>query len=150
MPDGRLFIPSQCNNMYIFPGVGLAASVAGVTHITDRMLYKAAEACTNSMTKEENDEGSTFPHVKRIREVNKNVAVAVVEEDVACDMTTKIGKRQLAEGYDLDLRGGSTCAVSLPIWLCCLISTCLPRSHRSLRCSWRLMRPDRRQAPAAI
>jgi len=38
--------------------------------------------------------------VKRIREVNKNVAVAVVEEALRCDMTTKIGKRQLAEGID--------------------------------------------------
>ena len=84
--------------MYIFPGIGLAASVAGVTHITDRMLYKAAEACTKSMTEEEMAEGRTFPQVKRIREVNKNVAVAVVEEALRCDMTTKIGKRQLAEG----------------------------------------------------
>jgi len=100
MPDGQVFIPSQCNNMYIFPGIGLAASVAGVTHITDRMLYKAAEACTKSMTEEEMAEGRTFPQVKRIREVNKNVAVAVVEEALRCDMTTKIGKRQLAEGID--------------------------------------------------
>lgn len=33
----------QCNNMYVFPGIGLAASVAGVKEITDRMLYRCAE-----------------------------------------------------------------------------------------------------------
>ena len=33
-------IPSQCNNMYIFPGLGLAASVGGVTRFTDNMLYQ--------------------------------------------------------------------------------------------------------------
>jgi len=99
-PDGQVFIPSQCNNLYIVPGIGLAASVGGVTHITDKMLYKAAQACTDSMTPEEIAEGRTFPALHRIREVNKNVAVAVIEEALRCDMTTKIGKRQLAEGME--------------------------------------------------
>jgi malate dehydrogenase (oxaloacetate-decarboxylating)(NADP+) len=64
----KSFIPSQCNNMYIFPGVGLAASVAGVTTITNKMLYLSAKACTDSMTAEEIAEGRTFPNIKRIRE----------------------------------------------------------------------------------
>jgi malate dehydrogenase (oxaloacetate-decarboxylating)(NADP+) len=95
MQDGRVFIPSQCNNMYIFPGIGLAASVGGVTHITDKMLYTAAQACSDSMIPSEIAEGRTFPSLSRIREVNKNVAVAVIEEAVRCDMATKIGKRQV-------------------------------------------------------
>lgn len=41
--NGKTFIPSQCNNMYIFPGIGLAASVSGVTTITNKMLYDAAQ-----------------------------------------------------------------------------------------------------------
>ena len=41
LADGRTLIPSQCNNMYVFPGIGLAASVAGVRRITDKMLYLA-------------------------------------------------------------------------------------------------------------
>ena len=53
MPDGRTLIPSQCNNMYVFPGIGLAASVAGVREITDPMLYAAAVACVDAMTEEE-------------------------------------------------------------------------------------------------
>ena len=38
LPNGTKVIPSQCNNMYVFPGIGLAASVAGVTTITNKML----------------------------------------------------------------------------------------------------------------
>ena len=64
----KTFIPSQCNNMYIFPGIGLACSVAGVTTITNKMLYLAAKACTDTMTAEEIAEGRTFPNIKRIRE----------------------------------------------------------------------------------
>jgi malate dehydrogenase (oxaloacetate-decarboxylating)(NADP+) len=80
--DGKTYTPSQCNNMYIFPGIGLAASVSKVSNITDAMLYRAAEACTNSMTQEEIDQGRTFPNIKRIREVSTNVAVAVIDQGI--------------------------------------------------------------------
>ena len=78
--DSKTFIPSQCNNMYVFPGIGLAASVAGVSTITDRMLYRAAVACSDSMNEEEIAAGRTFPALHRIREVSLNVACAVIEE----------------------------------------------------------------------
>ena len=98
LEDGRTFIPSQCNNMYIFPGIGLAASVSGVTKITNKMLYLAAEACTNSMTPLEIAEGRTFPNIMRIREVSKNVAVAVIEEGLREGLTTKISKKDQQDG----------------------------------------------------
>jgi malate dehydrogenase (oxaloacetate-decarboxylating)(NADP+) len=68
--DGRTFIPSQCNNMYVFPGIGLAASVAGVRRITDQMLYRAAIAVVDCMTAEERAAGRTFPAIERIRLVS--------------------------------------------------------------------------------
>lgn len=95
--DGKTFIPSQCNNMYIFPGIGLAASVSGVSKITDSMLYRAAQACTESMTEEEIAEGRTFPNIKRIREVSKAVAVAVIDQGL---------KEELCVIKEKDLKGG--------------------------------------------
>lgn len=47
--DGKRLIPSQCNNMYIFPGVGLGASLAGSKRVTDRMFIKAAEAVAEAI-----------------------------------------------------------------------------------------------------
>lgn len=90
MSNGHTFIPSQCNNMYIFPGIGLAASISGIKRITDKMLYLAAEACTNTMTAEEIEEGRTFPNLARIREVSKNVAVAVIREGIREGLATKM------------------------------------------------------------
>ena len=90
LKNGKTLIPSQCNNMYIFPGIGLAASVSGVTRITDKMLYLASLACTNTMTEEEIAEGRTFPVLSRIREVSANVATAVITEGMALGITPKI------------------------------------------------------------
>lgn len=98
MPDGTVLHPSQCNNMYIFPGLGLAASVAGVTIITDRMLHRASLACSQLLTEEEIAQGRTFPVVQRIREVSLAVACAVIEEALSCGLTTKIMPRHIKEG----------------------------------------------------
>ena len=90
LPNGTKVIPSQCNNMYVFPGIGLAASVAGVTTITNKMLYLSSVAVTNTMNAEEIAEGRTFPSLKRIRAVSANVATAVIEEALRQGLTTKL------------------------------------------------------------
>ena len=66
---GNKLIPSH-NNMYVFPGIGLAASVAGVQTITDRMFYRAALAVVDAVEEEEFAEGRTFPVIERIRSVS--------------------------------------------------------------------------------
>jgi len=84
--NGTTLTPSQCNNLYIFPGLGLAASIASIRHITDAMLYRAAVACVDSMTPSEIQEGRTFPAIRRIRDVSANVACAVIEEGLKEDL----------------------------------------------------------------
>lgn len=74
--------PSQCNNMYIFPGVGLGASSCAAVKITDTMLYRAAEALAALVTEEERAQGLTFPPIKDIRKCSLEVATAVVKEAV--------------------------------------------------------------------
>jgi len=98
LEDGRTLYPSQCNNMYVFPGIGLAASVAGVKYITDKMLYVAAVACAEAMSDAEINNGRTFPAINRIRDVSHAVACAVIEEALSKDLTTKIPKDITQDG----------------------------------------------------
>ena len=90
MADGKGLVPSQCNNLYCFPGIGLGASVAGVKEINDQMLYAAAVACVDAMTPDEIASGRTFPAIDRIRDVSHAVAVEVIKVALKDKLTTKI------------------------------------------------------------
>ncbi|KAI9303918.1 hypothetical protein BJ944DRAFT_164593 [Cunninghamella echinulata] len=80
---GKVHVPGQGNNMYIFPGLGLGAILARPKFISDRMIYMASKALADSLTPEEIGNGWLYPSLKRIREVSAIVATAVCEEALA-------------------------------------------------------------------
>jgi malate dehydrogenase (oxaloacetate-decarboxylating)(NADP+) len=77
--DGRRFVPGQCNNMYIFPGVGMGAASCRIRRITDRMFYAAARALADQLDGESLELGRVFPDLVQIRGISANVACAVAE-----------------------------------------------------------------------
>jgi malate dehydrogenase (oxaloacetate-decarboxylating) len=77
---GRTLQASQCNNMYIFPGVGLGALVCKATRITDSMFLAASKAISAFVTPEQEATGLLLPEMKDIRQVSAAVAKAVSRE----------------------------------------------------------------------
>jgi malate dehydrogenase (oxaloacetate-decarboxylating)(NADP+) len=73
------FIPGQCNNAYIFPGVGLGVIASGATRVTPEMFFEAAKALAACVTKEDLKKGRLFPALPRLREISALIAVAVAE-----------------------------------------------------------------------
>lgn len=53
--------------MFIFPGLGLGASVSGAVRITDATLYASALALAKCLTDDERAAGQVFPSVRRRR-----------------------------------------------------------------------------------
>lgn len=77
-------------SVYVFPGVGLGATVCGAKRVTDRMLYIAAKALAECVPQEDLARGQVFPHISKIRQVSHSVAVAVVEEAIRDGLATKV------------------------------------------------------------
>jgi malate dehydrogenase (oxaloacetate-decarboxylating)(NADP+) len=79
---GEVKIPGQGNNMYIFPGLGLGATLARPPTISNAMIYTTARSLANTLTPAERSQGLLYPHLTRIREVSAQVAAAVCLEAV--------------------------------------------------------------------
>ncbi|MEN8219765.1 MAG: NAD-dependent malic enzyme [Pseudomonadota bacterium] len=71
---------SQCNNMYIFPGVGLGAIVSMTPKITDQMFVVASKALAAMVPPELAAKGVLLPDIREIRKVSETVAFAVAKE----------------------------------------------------------------------
>ena len=85
------FVPRQCNNSYIFPGVGLGAIVSGASRITDDMFMAAARVLADLVSPEDLAQGSLYPPLRDIREVSARIAAAVAT--IAYDEGVALGTR---------------------------------------------------------
>lgn len=80
---GRRFRIGQGNNAYIFPGVGLGATVGKARRITDGVFFDAAKALAAQVTPGDLAAGAVYPELRRIRECSHAVACAVIRRAVA-------------------------------------------------------------------
>ncbi len=78
--DGKEYIISQCNNLYIFPGVGLGALVSGTPKVTDEMFIAASKALSEMVTPEQHAARQLLPPIDNIRKVSEEIALAVAIE----------------------------------------------------------------------
>jgi malate dehydrogenase (oxaloacetate-decarboxylating) len=72
----------QCNNAFIFPGVGLGVTVSRATHVSNGMFLDAAKALAHEVTAEDLAETATYPQLEKIRDCSHAVACAVIRRAV--------------------------------------------------------------------
>jgi malate dehydrogenase (oxaloacetate-decarboxylating) len=80
MYEGKKFVTSQCNNMFVFPGLGLGALVAKASKITTQMFLQASKALSGLVTEEQRNQNMLLPELKDIRKVSLQIAKAVAIE----------------------------------------------------------------------
>ena len=77
--DGAVIQPSQGNNMYVFPGVGLGVSIAQPATIPQSLLVAASKRLSELVAPSQVEKtGQLYPPISEIRNVAKHVAVAVI------------------------------------------------------------------------
>jgi malate dehydrogenase (oxaloacetate-decarboxylating) len=74
---GRTIPISQCNNSYIFPGVGLGVVTSGARRVTDEMFLAAAQALGECSPALRDPGAPLLPSLTEIRAVSRRIAVAV-------------------------------------------------------------------------
>lgn len=79
---GRSIEIAQCNNSYIFPGVGLGIVSSGARRVSDQMMMAAAIALSDLAPAMETGEGRLLPELKHIREVSRHIASAVIHQGI--------------------------------------------------------------------
>jgi len=77
--DGQTFLPSQANNLYIFPAVGMAIYATNAKRATDEMFVEAAQAVADWVTPEQLKLGMLFPPHPNILEVEVKTAARVAK-----------------------------------------------------------------------
>jgi len=76
---GQTFLPSQANNLYIFPAVGMAIYATNAKRVTDEMFIEAAHAVADQVTPEQLKLGMLFPPQSNILEVEIQTAARVAK-----------------------------------------------------------------------
>jgi malate dehydrogenase (oxaloacetate-decarboxylating)(NADP+) len=76
---GQTFLPSQANNLYIFPAVGMAVYATNAKRVTDEMFIEAAHAVADQVSTEQLKLGMLFPPQSNILEVEIQTAARVAK-----------------------------------------------------------------------
>ncbi|WP_447554086.1 NAD-dependent malic enzyme [Vreelandella sp. EE22] len=75
--NGRTYAIAQCNNAYIFPGIGLGVVAAKAHRVTDEMLMSASRALAREAPLVKEGRGALLPPLSKIREISQSIAFEV-------------------------------------------------------------------------
>ena len=75
--DGRKIRIGQCNNVFIFPGVGLGTLASGAKEVLPSFFTAGAKAVAELVSQEDLDAGILMPRVEKLKDVSAKVALAV-------------------------------------------------------------------------
>jgi malate dehydrogenase (oxaloacetate-decarboxylating) len=79
---GRTIAITQCNNLYIFPAVGLGVAASRASRVTDGMMLAAAEALGELSPARSHSDAPLLPPLEALPSLAQHVATAVAAEAV--------------------------------------------------------------------
>ncbi|ERJ18403.1 NAD-dependent malic enzyme protein [Salinisphaera shabanensis E1L3A] len=88
---------AQCNNAYIFPGIGLGVIATGAGRVTDAMLMAASQALAESSPLGTTGEGALLPPLSEVRELSQSIAFAVAKQAQADGVALKSSDDTITE-----------------------------------------------------
>lgn len=78
--EGKQIRIAQCNNAFSFPGIGLGTIAAKAKHITDGMLWAAAQTLSLFSRAHDNPSEPILPKLTESKKIRRQIALAVAEQ----------------------------------------------------------------------
>ncbi|GJN35844.1 hypothetical protein PR202_gb24655 [Eleusine coracana subsp. coracana] len=88
--EGKVYVPGQSNNAYIFPGFGLGVVISGAIRVHDDMLLAASEALAEQVTEEHFGKGLIFPPFTNIRGISARIAAKVAAKAYELGLASRL------------------------------------------------------------
>ncbi|KAL8504062.1 hypothetical protein ACS0TY_022700 [Phlomoides rotata] len=88
--NGKVFVPGQANNAYIFPGFGLGLIMSGTIRVHDDMLLAASEALAAQVTEENYAKGLIYPPFTNIRKISAHIAANVAAKAYELGLASRL------------------------------------------------------------
>ena len=83
---GKTYEPSQANNFYVFPAVGMAIVATAAKHVPDEIFIAAARATADQVTEAQLDKGMLFPPQGDIQKTSHVTAVEAAKRIFKLDL----------------------------------------------------------------
>ncbi|WP_179999978.1 NAD-dependent malic enzyme [Acinetobacter sp. YH12239] len=94
---------SQCNNSYIFPGIGLGVIAVQATRVTDNMLMASSMALADCSPKLQNPDDDLLPDLNDLQKVSRiiafKVAKAAIEDGVALPLSDELIEKSIEDNF---------------------------------------------------
>jgi malate dehydrogenase (oxaloacetate-decarboxylating) len=94
---GRKIPIAQCNNIYIFPAMGLGVVASGARRVTEPMMLASARALGGNSPAVKDPSASLVPRLADIRRVAAEIAFAVGIEAQKNGVAPKISEDELLQ-----------------------------------------------------
>lgn len=98
--NGRSYPIAQCNNAYIFPGIGLGVLAANASRVTDEMLMSASRALAREAPLVKEGKGALLPPLSRINEISTSIAFEVAAQAQQNGVALKTNGTKLREAIE--------------------------------------------------
>ena len=98
--NGDSYAIAQCNNSYIFPGIGLGVLASRAKRVTNSMLMVASRALAESSPMVRSGEGDLLPAIADIQSVSRDIAKQVAAQAVADAVALQVPDDALLKAID--------------------------------------------------
>lgn len=92
--DGKVLVPGQANNAYIFPGFGLGLIISGAIRVHDDLLLAASEALAAQVKSKHFEKGLIYPPFSNIRKISAHIAANVAAKAYDLGLASRLPRPQ--------------------------------------------------------